>query len=178
MLPQDVHIKGRNLEILPEWREKIEEELARLQKHSREPILHARVEIIGTAHHRHGAFEVHLAANVTGNTLTVTRQGEYVLPLIVEACNALDRRLRENSSQKQQQVKAHEEHVHHGKIARLFPEEEYGFITGADGTEIYFHANALRRGIIEKLREGEAVEYGREEGDQGPQATWVAVAEG
>jgi len=80
MLPQDVHIKGRNLEILPEWQEKIEEELARLQKHSREPILHARVEIIGTAHHRHGAFEVHLAANVTGKHPHREPPGENVMP--------------------------------------------------------------------------------------------------
>jgi cold shock CspA family protein/ribosome-associated translation inhibitor RaiA len=175
MLPRDVHIKGRNLEILPEWREKIEAELERLQKHSTEPILHARVELIGTAHHRHGAFEIHLAANVTGHTLTLTRQGELVLPLIVEAFNALDRRLREYSSQRQQQVKVHEEHIHQGRIARLFPEEEFGFIAAPDGTEIYFHANSLKQGIIEDLSEGAAVEFGQEEGDKGPQATWVRM---
>ncbi len=178
MLPQDVHIKGRNVEILPEWQAKIEEELGKLQKHSNETILHARVEIIGTAHHRHGAFEVHLAANVTGNTLTVIRQGEYVLPLIVEAFDALDRRIREHSGQKQQQVKVHEEFIHHGKIARLFPEEEYGFIATPDGSEVYFHAHALRKGVFEKLTEGLAVEFGQVEGDKGPQANWVSVVEG
>jgi ribosomal subunit interface protein len=149
MLPQDVHIQGRNVEILPEWREKIEAELERLQKHSYEPILHARVELTGTGHHRQGAFEIQLVANVAGKALTVARQGEYVLPLIVEAFNALDRRLRDYSSQRHQQVKAH----------------------------AYFHANALRRGLFEHLAEGVAVEYGQEEGDQGPQATWVQVVE-
>ena len=178
MLPQDVHIKGRNVEILPEWQEKIEAELELLQKHSSETILHARVEVMGTGHHRHGAFEIHLAANVPGHTLTVTRQGEYVLPLIVEAFNALDRRLREHSGQKQQQVKVHEEYVHRGRIARLFPEEEYGFIATPDGTEVYFHSHSLKRGVFEKLTEGAAVEFGREEGDKGPQATWVLVVEG
>jgi ribosomal subunit interface protein len=177
MLPQDVHIKGRNVEILPEWRKKIEAELERLQKHSFETILHARVEVIGTGHHRHGAFEIHLAANVAGKTLTVTRQGEYVLPLIVEAFNALDRRLREHSSQRQQQVKAHAEYIHRGRIARLFPEEEFGFIATTDGTDVYFHANALKRGLFEHLAEGVAVEFGQEEGDQGPQAIWVQVVE-
>jgi ribosomal subunit interface protein len=177
MLPQDVHIKGRNVEILPEWRKKIEAELERLQKHSFETILHARVEVIGTGHHRHGAFEIHLAANVAGKTLTVTRQGEYVLPLIVEAFNALDRRLREHSSQRQQQVKAHGEYIHRGRISRLFPEEEFGFIAATDGTDVYFHANALKRGLFEHLAEGVAVEFGQEEGDQGPQAIWVQVVE-
>ena len=178
MLPQDVHIKGRNVEILPEWQSKIEEELAKLQKHSLEAILHARVEIIGTGHHRHGAFEVHLAANVPEHTLTVNRQGEYVLPLLVEAFNALDRQIREYSVQKQQQVKVHEEFIHKGRIARLFPEEEYGFIATPDGTEVYFHAHALRSGVFEKLTAGVAVEFGQEEGDKGPQANWVSVVEG
>jgi ribosomal subunit interface protein len=177
MLPQDVHIKGRNVEILPEWQEKIEAELERLQKHSYETILHARVEIVGTGHHRHGNFEIQLVANVAGKTLTVARQGEYVLPLIVEAFNALDRQLREFSHQRQQQVKAHADNIHRGRIARLFMEEEYGFIAAPDGTDVYFHANALRRGLFEHLAEGVAVEFGQEEGEKGPQATWVQVVE-
>ena len=177
MPPLDVHIKGRNLEILPEWREKIDEELDRLGKHTSDPILHARVELIGTGHHRHGAFEIQLVANVAGQTLTVARQGEYVLPLIVDAFNALDRRLREYSSQRQQQVKVHADNIHRGRIARLFPEEEYGFIVAPDGTDIYFHANALKRGLFEHLKQGAVVEFGQEEGDKGPQATWVQVVE-
>ena len=92
MLPQDVHIEGQNLEILPEWRDKIEEELARLQKHYHDPILHARVEIIGTAHHRLGAFEAHLVVSIPGDTITIVRQGEMVMPLMVEAFDVLDRR--------------------------------------------------------------------------------------
>ena len=44
MLPLDMHIEGRHLEILPEWREKIEAELARLQHHYSGPILRARTE--------------------------------------------------------------------------------------------------------------------------------------
>jgi ribosomal subunit interface protein len=177
MLPQDVHIKGRNVEILPEWREKIEAELERLQNHSFETILHARVELVGTGHHRHGAFEIQLVANIAGKTLTVADQGENVLPLIMEAFNALDRRLREYSNQRQQQVKTHAEYIHRGRVARLFPEEEYGFIAAPDGTDVYFHANALKRGLFEHLAEGAAVEFGQEEGDQGPQATWVQVVE-
>jgi cold shock CspA family protein len=178
MLPQDVHIKGQHLEILPEWQEKIEAELERLQKHSHEPILHARVEIIGTGHHRHGAFEIHLVANLSGQVLTVSHQGEYVLPLIVEAFAALDRQIRDHSGQRQQQVKVHEEHVHRGHVVRLFPEEEYGFIAASDGEEVFFHAHSLKRGVFEKLTEGLAVDFGLEEGDRGPQATWVLVVGG
>jgi cold shock CspA family protein len=177
MLPQDVHIEGQHLEILPEWRAKIEEELARLAKHSFDPILHARVEIIGTAHHRHGAFEVHATLTLPKAVLTITRQGEFVPPLIVEAFDALDRRLEEHAHVRQQQVKAHAEHAQPGQVLRLFPEDSYGFIETPDGLEVYFHANALKKGVFETLRPGTRVEFGLESGDKGPQATWVRVAE-
>jgi len=173
MLPQDVHIIGRNLEILPEWREKIEAELARLQKHYHDPILHARVEIIGTAHHRLGAFEVHLAVNVPGDTITLIRQGEMVMPLLVEAFDALDRRLEQHSQMAQQEVKTHPEVAKHGIVMRLFPEEDYGFIESEDGLEVYFHAHAVKKGKFSRLTPGTAVRFAEETGDQGPQAIWV-----
>jgi cold shock CspA family protein/ribosome-associated translation inhibitor RaiA len=177
MLPLDIHIKGQHLELEPEWREKIEEELARLQKHYHDPILHARVEIIGTGHHRHGAFEVHLAAAVTGDTITIVRQGEFVHPLLVEAFDVLDRRLLEHSRRAQQEVKVHEEHAHRGKVLRLFPEKEYGFIEAADGSEVYFHAHAVKKGKFSHLTPGTKVTFGVEEGDKGPQANWVRLAD-
>lgn len=173
MLLQDLQIRGRNLEILPEWREKIEDTVARLEKHSLEPLLHLRVELIGTGHHRHGAFEIHLVASLAGQTLTVTRQGGFIPPLIVEAFDALDDRLREQSQVRQQKVKAHEEHHFRGTITKLLPEEDFGFLETADGTEVYFHANALKKGAFEKLKVGLSVEFGQESGEKGPQATWV-----
>ncbi|MDD2904614.1 MAG: HPF/RaiA family ribosome-associated protein [Syntrophales bacterium] len=175
MLPLDVHIEGRNLEILPEWREKIEGELARLQKHYLNPILHARVELIGTAHHRLGAFEIHLVAGVPGDTLTVSRQGEYVLPLIVEALDVLDRRLEEHSHIRQQKVKSHEEFAQQGRILRLFPEKDFGFLEAPDGLEVYFHAHAVKKGKFSSLTPGQTVQFAMEEGEKGPQATWVRV---
>jgi cold shock CspA family protein/ribosome-associated translation inhibitor RaiA len=177
MLPLDVHIAARNLEILPEWREKIIKELSRLQKHTYETILHARAELTGTKHHRHGNFAIQLVISLPGATLTVNRKGESVLPLIVEAFDVLDRRLREHSRVKQQQVKVHLEQSYQGRIARLFPAEGYGFIAAPDGGEVYFHKNALRQDVFEKLSEGMSVKFDQELGDKGPQATWVDVTE-
>jgi cold shock CspA family protein len=173
MLPLDIHIEGQHLEVLPEWREKVEEELARLQQHYRDPILHARVAIIGTAHHRHGAFEVRLALAVAGDTITLTRQGDQVLPLLVEAFDALDRRLADRHQVLRQQIKTHEETGQRGRIARLFPEKDYGFIETEDGLEVYFHAHAVKKGSFSRLTPGMAVKFAQEAGDQGPQATWV-----
>ena len=173
MLPQDVHIEGRNVKILPEWQAKIEEELARLQKHYHDPIIHARVEIIGTPHHRLGAFEVHLVVNVPGDTITLTRQGETVMPLVVEACDALDRRLRQHSQIVQQEVKSHEGPAEHGRVVRLFPEDDYGFIERDDGQEVYFHAHAVKNGKFSHLAAGTEVKFAQEAGEKGPQAIWV-----
>ena len=178
MLPLDVHIEGRNLEILPEWREKIEGELARLQKHYLNPILHARVTLTGTGHHKHGNFDIQLVAGVPGGTITVNRQGEYVLPLIVEALDVLDRRLRGDSEIQQQKVKTHEELQQHGKILRLFPEKDFGFLETPDGLEVYFHAHAVKKGKFSSLSPGQTVQFAMAEGEKGPQATWVKVENG
>lgn len=173
MLPLDIHLEGQNLEILPGWRAKIEEELARLQKHYHDPILHARVEIIGTAHHHLGAFEVHLAMAVAGDTITIIRQGALVHPLLVEAFDVLDRRLREHSRIQQQEVKVHEAVAQPGRILRVFPEQDYGFIETEDGLEVYFHAHAIKKGKFAHLKPGMPVRFAQEAGDKGPQAIWV-----
>ncbi len=177
MFPQDVHIEGRQVEILPEWREKIEAELAHLAGQAHDPILHARVELIGTGHHRRGAFEIHLVVSVAGHTLTVRHQGEHVMPLIVEAFKALNRQVREHARIIQQKVKVHEESRQYGKIARLFPEEDFGFIETLEGLEVYFHANAVKKGSFKALREGMKVEFSQERGESGPQAAWVRPVE-
>jgi cold shock CspA family protein/ribosome-associated translation inhibitor RaiA len=173
MLPPDIHIEGQHVTLEPEWRAKIEAELARLQKHYHDPILHARVEIIGTAHHHLGAFEVHLVVAVAGDTLTISRQGDFVLPLLVEAFDVLDRRLLEHSRLRQQESTTHGEVARHGRVLRLFPQDDYGFIEADDGLEVYFHAHAVKKGKFAHLRPGTAVKFAQEAGDQGPQAVWV-----
>jgi cold shock CspA family protein/ribosome-associated translation inhibitor RaiA len=175
MPPLDLHIEGQNVEVLPEWRAKIEEEFDRLQNHYFQPVLHARATIIGTRHHHLGAFEVHLAVTVEGDTITITRQGEFVPPLLVEAFDVLDRRLLERSHILQRETKVHEEHSLTGKVSRFFPEDEYGFILTEDGLEVYFHVNALKKGKAGDLRPGTTVKFGQEAGEKGPQASWVQV---
>lgn len=170
---QDIRIEGQQVEILPEWRAKIEAELARLQKHYKDPILHARVEIIGTPHHNLGAYEVHLIVNVPGDTITVSQQGNLVMPLVLEAFDSLDRRLRQHSQVVQQQVKIHVDNVEHGRVVRLFPDDDYGFIETADGLEVYFHAHAVKKGKFSRLSPGTEVKFAQETGDKGPQAIWV-----
>ena len=72
----------------------------------------------------------------------------------------------------QGQVKRHEA-APQGRVARLFPEEGYGFIESVDGREIYFHRNAVVNGGFERLAVGAAVRFAEASGDKGPQASTV-----
>ena len=58
-------------------------------------------------------------------------------------------------------------------LLRLFPDREYGFIETDGGVEVYFHANAVKKGSFANLNPGMAVKFGQEDGREGPQATWV-----
>ena len=61
-------------------------------------------------------------------------------------------------------------------IRKLSPYESYGFIVTPDEREVYFHENALKDVLIDRLTEGDEVMYGESLGDKGPQASWVRIA--
>lgn len=63
-----------------------------------------------------------------------------------------------------------------GRVARIFPYEGFGFLTGDDGTDLYFHRNAVVGVPFEAIEVGDRVRYAESEGDQGPQASMVARA--
>jgi len=47
----------------------------------------------------------------------------------------------------------------HGRVARLLPEQNCGFILSADGNEIYFHRNSVTNGGFDKLALGDEVRF-------------------
>jgi cold shock CspA family protein len=47
----------------------------------------------------------------------------------------------------------------HGRIARLLPDRDCGFIASADGDEIYFHRNSVTNGGFDKLAIGDEVRF-------------------
>jgi len=93
---------------------------------------------------------------------------------IRDAFDDVRRRLEDYERRRRQQVKAHEV-PDHGKIARLNPEEDFGFIEAADGREIYFHRNSVLRASFDHLQAGQEVRFDEEMGKRGPQATTVRV---
>jgi ribosomal subunit interface protein len=63
----------------------------------------------------------------------------------------------------------------HGKVVRIFHDDGYGFVERTDGTEIYFHENAVAEGAFESLAPGDEVRVVLAEGEglEGPQASTV-----
>lgn len=84
------------------------------------------------------------------------------------------RQLEEHARRVAGRVKAHAEPAV-AQVARLFPEEGYGFLSTPDGRDIYFHERSVLRGAFPRLRVGSAVRFAEEPGDEGPQASTVRL---
>ncbi len=175
----ELKVEARNVELKKGWQIKIEEEKEKLLKHHAGFVLHLRVSIEATSHHKEGGYEVKVVASVPNDTVVVSRKGEMVRPLLIEAFDVLALQLKEilrkkRKTQKQAEPAAAADSV--GVINKVSPHESYGFITTFDEREIYFHENALKNVEIDDLAEGDSVIYGESLGDKGPQASWVRVA--
>lgn len=174
----ELKIEARNVELRKGWQTKIEEEKEKLVRHYANYVLHLRVTIEATSHHKEGGFEIKLIATVPNDTVVVTRKGENVRPLLVEAFDVLSLQLKEILRKKRKDIKGMEPESlgdKYGIIQKLSPLESYGFITTSDQREIYFHENALKNINMDELVEGDDVIYGETLGDKGPQASWVRV---
>ncbi len=170
----NVKIETRNLEMTPEWQERIDKEIKQISGQHPGIVHHLRCTISSSKHQRLGLFEFSIAALVPNDMIVVNKNGELVHPLLVEGFTTLNRRLEEYNNRRQQLVKQHGTHPV-GVIVELVPMQDYGRIDGIDGSLIYFHRNAVKGGNFDKLQEGDFVEYGEEMGDKGPQASWVLL---
>lgn len=84
------------------------------------------------------------------------------------------RSLEDDVRRMQGNVKAHEPATI-GRIARLVPDEECGFLETPDGREIYFHAHSVLDAPFADLAIGDEVRFVEEAGDEGAQASTVHV---
>ena len=71
-------------------------------------------------------------------------------------------------------MKAHDV-LPHGRVSRLYPHEDYGFIATRDGHEVYFHRNSVVNDAFDRLEVGAEVSYVEQDGRKGPQASTVKL---
>lgn len=175
-----VEIAYQGLERSEALDQRIREEVDKLETfHPRLTSCRVVVTAPHRRHHQGNLYTVRVHLEAPGGVdLTVNRnpsakhahEDPYVA--VRDAFMAARRRLQDRSRKQQGKVKSHET-APHGKIARLFKEEGYGFIAAADGREVYFHRHAVADDQFSKLSPGDEVRFEEAEGDQGPQATLV-----
>lgn len=172
-------ISFRDFEPGPAVKERVLEEVRRLE-HFYDGIIGCRV-VMENPHRRHrigNTYHVRIDITVPGRGLVVsrdpaeepTRSDPFVV--IEGAFAAARRQLGDYAREIRGQVKAHEEPPH-GRIARLFPTDGYGFIRSSNGPEIYFHENSVLDASFEDLAVGDEVRFVEEPGIEGPQASTV-----
>ncbi len=132
-------------------------------------------------HQRKGRIHhVRVELTVPGGEIVVKRDPpehhghEDLQVAIRDAFDAARRQLEDHVRRSRGQTKAHEL-PDHGTIARLFPDQGYGFIASADGQESYMHRNSVPNDGFDKLRVGDEVRFVVHpgEGEKGPQASTV-----
>jgi cold shock CspA family protein/ribosome-associated translation inhibitor RaiA len=92
---------------------------------------------------------------------------------ILDAFSEMRRRLQEYAREQRGDVKTHAEPLVAATVASLFPDEDHGFLSAADGRQIYFHRDSVLDGHFDRLRIGSAVRFAEEAGEKGPQASTV-----
>ncbi len=172
-------ISFRNLEPGEEIKQRIDEEVRRLEKFYG-GIIGCKV-MVEVPHHRHRTgdrYRVRIDLTVPGRELVVSRdpgnndESTNLPAAITAAFDAMQRQLEDYVRRRRGLTKRHEVPAH-GRVVRLFPEEGYGFIETPDGRQVYFHEHSVLNGAFNRLRVGSEVRFTEEEGNEGPQATTV-----
>jgi len=138
------------------------------------------VESSHRSHRQGNLYHVRVRLAVPGEEIVVSRdpaehaQNEDMYLAINDAFKETVRRLEDYVRRRRGRVK---EHVGppRGRVVRLFPDEEYGFLEDAEGREIYFHRNSVLDGAFPRLEVGSEVRFAEEAGEKGPQASSVSL---
>ena len=64
--------------------------------------------------------------------------------------------------------------MNHGTVKWFNEEKGFGFISDAEGKDVFVHFSALNMDGFKELKDGERVEFEVTEGEKGPQAANVS----
>jgi ribosomal subunit interface protein len=159
----------------------IRQKARRLDRFSRH-IMSCRVVVEAPHRHSHQGKLYHVRISITlpGGEVVVSREPaehhahEDVYVAIRDAFDAAVRQIEDYVRLQRGKTKRHELPPH-GYVARLAPDEDYGFIETPDGREIYFHRNSVLADGFDRLAVGDEVQFVEELGEKGPQASTVRV---
>lgn len=156
--------------------ERIREKVAKLDKPFQQITACKVVVEQVQKHQRQGKLHnVSIYVSVPGKELYVSHHpNENLYLAIQEAVDGLRHQLSEYRSRLYRETKDHGQRIH-GQIARLFENEDYGFIADEEGNEYYFNLGHLVDVKFHQLHVGNKVRFLPAEGHDGPQARRVSV---
>lgn len=175
-------ISFRNVEAGDRHREKILEEVDKLERHF-DRITRCRVVVEMPHQHSEQGNHYHVGIRLTVPTteLVVSRdQGDRASHqdldvAITDSFQAMRRQLEEYADQLRQERRRAAAPVRSGKVVRLMHDDGYGFIRTPDGRDVYFHEDTLVGADLDDLHAQAPVRFTEEQGDKGPQAREVHV---
>lgn len=175
----ETQITFRGMDPSPAVQEQIQEHAEKLARfHGRIMSCRVVVQAPHRHHHKGRLYEIRIDLQVPGHEIAVNRDPsehhahEDVNVAIRDAFAAVARQLEDVARERRGDVKTHQQEPH-GHVAKLFPQEGYGFIKGADGDEVYFHSHSVANDGFGSLKLGSEVRYNAELGEKGLQATIV-----
>lgn len=176
-----LQVTFHNMDPLPAVEDLIRERAARLDKYC-DRIMACRIVIdLPHRHHRTGnQYQIRLDITVPGDEIAITREAaenesaKSLMAAVKDAFDAAGRLLEDYVRRQRRDVKHHED-LPHARVREMVAGQDYGFLEGFDGREIYFHRNSLINAEFESLAKGTEVVFTEELGEKGPQATTVRV---
>ena len=111
---------------------------------------------------------------VAGRDRAANRAHEDIYVAIRDTFDAAQRALEDHARLMRRDVKLHAV-PDHGRIVRMLPEKNCGFILANDGNELYFHRNSVANDGFDKLSVGDEVRFVAQDSEspEGPQASTV-----
>ena len=176
-----LQITFRHMDASPALEARIRERAAELdQFFGRITACRVVVERVQHRHQQGNLFEIRIDLTVPGREIVVARDRgnnhahEDPHVSVRDAFDAVRRALEDHARHGRGERKSHAV-PDHGRVARLLPDRDCGFIVTTAGNEIYFHRNSVANGGFDKLEVGNEVRYVAQEGESpnGPQASTV-----
>jgi cold shock CspA family protein len=159
----------------------VREKVAKLEKfYPRIVGCRVAVELPHKAHKTGNSPKVRVEIQVPGQTLVVRHEQRArqrgstptARSSVRDAFDAATEKLRDFKRKQAREVKPHPAPLQ-ARISEIFAERDYGFITTAEGKELYFHRNSVMDGPFDELRRGDMVHFVAADGDTGPTAAKV-----
>lgn len=176
-----LEITFRNLDRSETLAAVIEDKYRQLERFYRHMIsMHVMVEASYKRQNKDKRYCVTIETRLSGRHLVTSRSPAMeigqteLIPTVNDAFRAMARKL-EDYSRRQRSDAKHHELPAQGRIARIFPEQGYGFIILTDGQEIYFHKNNVTHKAFLALEQDTPVRVVLDEiaSTDGPQASTV-----